>query len=204
MHAAITRTCVGCHGFTMEKLFSGTEVYRRKPGGPREQKRPSAIGRRTYGEHCEHQLAHVEGVSPVVVENHSVILPYCQKPPAQGLKWEGEAVWGMGLCPQRTPRQSGLSTRHWAGGWVVKSNYGAGGRSGSGSHLYLECEGVLWPLLTSRGSQECTWCPYLHTGKTVKHVTQGKPNKDIFNKGKENPKLLLTLCQILGALLWGP
>lgn len=90
----------------MGKLFSGIEIYRRKPGGPREQKaasgesqqvranrrRPPAFRRRTYGEHGEHQLAHVEGVSPVVVENHSVVLPDCQKPPAQGLKWEGEAV----------------------------------------------------------------------------------------------------------------
>lgn len=85
MHAAITRTCVGSFSVALKYTGESQEVHTKR-------RWPSAIHRRTYSEHGEHQLAHVEGVSPVVVENHSVILPHCQKPPAQGLKWEGEAV----------------------------------------------------------------------------------------------------------------
>lgn len=193
----------------MGKLFSGIEIYRRKPGGQREQKAAS-----------RHSQTYLRWAWRTSAGTRWRRVSSCGREPFGSSSWLSEATgtgseMGGGGCLRdgfvssedrrsRDPRRSGLSTRDWAGGWVIKSNYGAGGRSGFGSHLYLECEGVLWPLLTSPGSQACTWCPYLHTGKTVKHVTQDKSNKDIFNKPKQNPKLPLTPCQILVALPWGP
>lgn len=43
-----------------------------------------------YRQHGKHALADVEGVSPVVVQNHSVVFPDSQQPPAQRLGEEGE------------------------------------------------------------------------------------------------------------------
>lgn len=38
-----------------------------------------------YRQHREHALADIEGVSPVVVEDHSVVFSDSQQPPAQRL-----------------------------------------------------------------------------------------------------------------------
>lgn len=40
-------------------------------------------------------MAHVESMSPVVIQNHSIILPNCQKPPTQRLKWKVQILSGL-------------------------------------------------------------------------------------------------------------
>ena len=40
----------------------------------------------THSKHGEHALADVERVPPVMVQNHTVVLPYSQQPPTQSLE----------------------------------------------------------------------------------------------------------------------
>lgn len=49
-----------------------------------------------YRQHGKHALADVEGVSPVVVQNHSVVFPDSQQPPAQRLGEDGRGRGRLG------------------------------------------------------------------------------------------------------------
>lgn len=40
----------------------------------------------THCQHWEHALANIECVSPVMIQNHAVVLPHCQQPPTQSLQ----------------------------------------------------------------------------------------------------------------------
>lgn len=47
----------------------------------------------TYSKHGEHALADIECMSPIVVQNITIVLPYSQQPPTQGLEkkeWKSE------------------------------------------------------------------------------------------------------------------
>lgn len=39
----------------------------------------------THGQHSKHALADIEGVSPVVIWDHAIVLPHSQQPSAEGL-----------------------------------------------------------------------------------------------------------------------
>ena len=40
----------------------------------------------TYRNHTKHGLGYIKGMSPVVVNNVTIISSYCQQPSAQGLQ----------------------------------------------------------------------------------------------------------------------
>ena len=52
----------------------------------REGEEKGWLWRRTHKEHSEHGLTDVEGMTPVVVGNRTVVLLHCAQPPADHLK----------------------------------------------------------------------------------------------------------------------
>lgn len=52
----------------------------------------SRLLKHPYRQHGEHALADVEGVPPVVIQNHSVVFPDSQEPPAQCLREEKKEI----------------------------------------------------------------------------------------------------------------
>lgn len=58
---------------------------------------------------------------PVVIQNHSIILPNCQKPPTQRLKWKVQIVSGLLNVYKWTEQCQGKSSRYlWsADGYLV-------------------------------------------------------------------------------------
>lgn len=57
-----------------------------------EKQSVSGLLKHPYREHGKHALADVESVSPVVIQNHSVVFPDSQEPPAQCLREEKKEI----------------------------------------------------------------------------------------------------------------